>query len=229
MSPGRAVIADAANPPRRKRGRPPIENLEEQRRAQIIASAVTVFAERGFEATTMSDIARHAGVGQGTIYRYVASKRELLDLVFDYSVEQVIGVIRPVVFAEKPLAGPADLFDRFDAALSALTEAVDRQPELLSLVVVEIGAIDEELKLRALGMEATVVRMTASLFEEAQDAGFLRPGADPEVFGLLATKLLLPAGLREVMGQRDPATRDRYRAALVDFARHAFFTEQTDK
>ena len=227
MSPGRAVIADAANPPRRKRGRPPIENLEEQRRAQIIASAVTVFAERGFEATTMSDIARHAGVGQGTIYRYVTSKRELLDLVFDYSVEQVIGVIRPVLLAEKPLAGPADLFDRFDAALAALTEAVDRQPELLSLVMVEVSAIDEELKLRALGMEATVVRMTASLFEEAQDAGFLRPGADPEVFGLLATKLLLPAGLREVMGQRDSATRDRYRLALLDFARHAFFTEQT--
>ena len=99
------MVAEATNQPRRKRGRPPIENLEEQRRAQIIASAVSVFAERGFEATTMSDIARHAGVGQGTIYRYVTSKRELLDLVFDYSAEQVIGVIRPVLFTEKPLGG----------------------------------------------------------------------------------------------------------------------------
>jgi AcrR family transcriptional regulator len=223
------VVAEATNQPRRKRGRPPIENLEEQRRAQIIASAVSVFAERGFEATTMSDIARHAGVGQGTIYRYVTSKRELLDLVFDYSAEQVIGVIRPVLFTEKPLGRPADLFDRFDAALAALTEAFDRRPELLSLVVVEVSAIDEELKLRALGMEATVVRMTASLFEEAQDAGLLRPGADPEVLGLLATKLLLPAGLREVMGQRDSAIRDRYRAALIDFTRHAFFAEKADK
>jgi hypothetical protein len=57
----------------------------------------------------------------------------------------------------------------------------------------------------------------------------LRPGADPEVLGLLATKLLLPAGLREVMGQRDSAIRDRYRAALIDFTRHAFFAEKADK
>jgi len=223
------VVAEAANPPRRKRGRPPIENLEEQRRAQIIASAVAVFAERGFEAATMSDIARHAGVGQGTIYRYVASKRELLDLVFDYSVEEVVRVVRPMLFVDQPLNGPADVLDRLDAALSAITETFDRQPELLSLVVVEVGAMDEELKLRMLGVEATVERMAASLFEEAQDAGFIRPSLDPEVLGLLATKLLLPAGLREVMGQRDAATRDRYRSALAEFARHALFTEETDR
>ena len=64
------------------------------------------------------------------------------------------------------------------------------------------------------------------MFEQAQDAGLLRPGADPEVCGLVAVKLLLPVGLREVMGQRDPAQWARYRAALLDFVRHAFFVPQ---
>lgn len=209
--------------PRPKRGRPPVANLEEQRRAQIVAAAVTVFAEHGYQATTMSDIARHAGIGQGTVYRYVASKRELLDLVFDHSVEEILGLVRPVLFADAPLSSPDDVVHRFEAAMSAITAAIDRRPELVSLVLIEVSAFDEELKLRALGLEASVARMIAGLFEEARDAGFLRPGADPQVLGLLTTKLVVPAGLREVMGRPDAATRDRYRAALVDLLRHGVF------
>lgn len=213
---------------RRRRGCPPVADLEERRRAQIISSAVSVFAERGYPATTMSDIARHAGIGQGTIYRYVASKRELLDLVFDYSVEEVLRAVQPVLLTVQPATRLTDLLDRFDAALDALDATLDRQPELVSLVLVEAGAIDEELKLRMLGLETTVSQMVIGLFEEARAAGFLRPGADPEVCGRLATKLLVPVGLHAVLGQRDPETRHRYRAAMLDFARHAFFVEDTE-
>lgn len=195
--------------------------LEERRRAQIIESAVTIFVERGYQATTMADIAQHAGIGQGTLYRYVTSKRELLDLVFDYSVEQLFGVVQPILQAGEPLSSPADLVGRVDAALSALVETFERQPELLALVLVEAGAIDEELKLRVLGLEATVARMVTQLCEDAQDAGFVRPGVDPEVFGLFATKLLLPPGLQEVLGHATPDTRRRYREAIIDLAEHA--------
>lgn len=207
--------------PRRGRGRPPTPGLEERRRAQIIESAVTVFVRHGYEATTMADIAQHAGIGQGTLYRYVASKRELLDLVFDYSVEELVRVVQPMLQADEPLTSPADLTGRADAALSALADTFDRRPELLSLVLVEAGAIDEELKLRVLGLEATVARMVTQLCEVAQDAGFLRPGVDPEVFGLFATKMLLPPGLQEVLGHATSDTRGRYRDAIIDLVEHA--------
>lgn len=213
-------------PQRRKRGRPPVENLEESRRTQIVRSAVAVFAQHGYEATTVSEIARHAGIGQGTIYRYVASKRDLLDLVFDYSVEQLMQAAQPDLLTAAPPTSVTDLIDRVDHGLTTLEVALDQHPELLSLVLVEAAAIDEELKLRILGLEATVARIAVGMFEQAQDAGLLRPGADPEVCGLLAVKLLLPASLRAVMGQRDPGQQARYRTALLDFARHAFFVPE---
>lgn len=216
-----------APPPRRGRGRPPNPGLEDRRRAQIIAAAVAVFTEHGYAATAMADIARHAGIGQGTLYRYVPSKRELLDLVFDYSVEQVVGAVEPALRLDQPPQAPTELAERFDAAVDALTALFDRRPELLSLVAVEAAAMDEELKMRALGLEATVARMTARLCEDAQDAGFLRPGADPQVCGLLVTKTLLPPGLREVLGQVDLAARARYRDAILDFVRHALLVEPT--
>lgn len=216
-----SLDADRPAAPRRGRGRPPNPGLEDRRRAQIIAAAVAVFTEHGYEATTMADIARHAGIGQGTLYRYVPSKRELLDLVFDYSVEEAIGAAEPALRLDAPPATAAELIKRFDAAVHALTELFRRRPELLSLVGVEAAAIDEELKLRILGLEATVARMTARLCEDAQEAGLLRPDADPQVCGLLLTKMLLPVGLREVLGQVDAAARARYRDALFDFVEHA--------
>jgi AcrR family transcriptional regulator len=218
------VRTTGPGPPRR-RGRPRVANLEDRRREQIITSALAMFSEQGYEATTISDIARHAGVGQGTIYRYVASKRELLDLVFDYAVEEVITALQPVLLADEPPTRPADVIDRIDAAIASIVETFDRHPELLALVLVEAVAIDEELKLRVLGLEATVAGILGRWCEEAKDAGCLRPTVDPEVFGLLATKMLLPAALREVMGQRDPQMRNRYRSAVIDLVRYGLFAD----
>src|SRR5579864_8736119 len=48
------------------------------RRAQILEAATKVFAEKGFHRATTKDIARAAGIAEGTIYTYFASKSDLL-------------------------------------------------------------------------------------------------------------------------------------------------------
>ncbi len=48
------------------------------RRTQILDAATTVFAEKGFHHATIKDIARQAGIADGTIYTYFASKTEVL-------------------------------------------------------------------------------------------------------------------------------------------------------
>jgi AcrR family transcriptional regulator len=54
------------------------EQLIEARRAQILDAAATVFAEKGFHRATTKEIARVAGVSEGTIYNYFDSKDDLL-------------------------------------------------------------------------------------------------------------------------------------------------------
>jgi AcrR family transcriptional regulator len=41
----------------------------------------------------MSDVAKHAGVGQGTVYRYFENKRALLDHVLDRTVERMLDAV----------------------------------------------------------------------------------------------------------------------------------------
>ena len=57
--------------------------LQKARRAQILDAAITVFAEKGFHRATIKDIARQAGVADGTIYTYFANKQELLLGILD--------------------------------------------------------------------------------------------------------------------------------------------------
>jgi AcrR family transcriptional regulator len=54
------------------------QQLRQERRRQILDAALAVFAQKGFNAAHVSDVAARAGVSQGTIYWYFKSKEELL-------------------------------------------------------------------------------------------------------------------------------------------------------
>lgn len=54
------------------------EERSDRRRAEILAAASRVFAERGYHRTTVRQVAREAGIADGTIYLYFGSKQEVL-------------------------------------------------------------------------------------------------------------------------------------------------------
>src|SRR5882757_3645373 len=62
-------------------------------RRRILAAAREVFRDRGVGAT-LNDVAHHAGVGVGTVYRRFSNKEELIDALFDDMVETVDGYVR---------------------------------------------------------------------------------------------------------------------------------------
>jgi mycofactocin system transcriptional regulator len=64
-----------------RQGRPPATD-----HASIERAAFALFAERGFEATTLDDIAAAAGVGRRTLFRYYASKNDIPWGQFDQSL-----------------------------------------------------------------------------------------------------------------------------------------------
>jgi len=82
-------------------------------REEILSAAEKVFAAKGFFSTTMSDIAREAEFGTGTLYKYFKSKEDLYFTLIDEKVEE----INPLVKAE----------------LSQKTSAVERIKKVLEL------------------------------------------------------------------------------------------------
>jgi AcrR family transcriptional regulator len=75
----------------------------EQRRRQLFSVALELFAQRGYRATTMDDIAERAGVTKPLLYQHFSSKRALyLELVDSIAQDLLTAIRRAVMRAEGP-------------------------------------------------------------------------------------------------------------------------------
>jgi len=93
------------------------EQMAEARRTQILMGAAQVFSEKGFHKSTTKEIAKAAGVSEGTIYNYFDTKRELLVALMDTVITDSL---KRIIF-ENPPKNPRELFkaimrDRFQLA-----------------------------------------------------------------------------------------------------------------
>jgi AcrR family transcriptional regulator len=91
------------------------ERKRERTRRALVDAATTLFTERGYEETTIADIAAAAEIGTRTFFGYFASKEELVFPEVDARVRAVDAVIA----ARGPADGPADVLLR---ALQAVVE-----------------------------------------------------------------------------------------------------------
>src|SRR3954466_6717252 len=94
-----------------------------EKRGRILEAAVKVFAERGFHTATVAEIARAAGVADGTIYLYFKSKDDLLLRLFDEKMTELVAQARAEVAQQRTAADRLRRFIQLHLAL------VERDPE----------------------------------------------------------------------------------------------------
>lgn len=56
----------------------------DERRSQILQSAINLFSQRGFNGTTTKEIAKAAGISEAMVFRHFATKNELYDAILEY-------------------------------------------------------------------------------------------------------------------------------------------------
>lgn len=67
---------------------------KEEKRKRILEAAIHIFARNGYFNSRVSEIAKEAGVADGTIYIYFQSKEEVLSAIFDEALQQFIAISR---------------------------------------------------------------------------------------------------------------------------------------
>ncbi len=67
-----------------------------ERRNEIIAAGAQVFRERGYEASSLRDVAEQLGTDRASLYYYVANKNELFQLVTRTAVEEVVAAAESI-------------------------------------------------------------------------------------------------------------------------------------
>jgi AcrR family transcriptional regulator len=118
-------------------------------RERILEAALVLFADRGYEATTMRDVAREAGASVGLAYRYFASKEEFALALYMRLAEE------SEEWAKDGLAG-GTVAERFEAAMLAKLDQVS--PHRGSLAALLTRALDPNSPISALGEGTSAVR-----------------------------------------------------------------------
>lgn len=97
--------------------------MPEERKQEIMDVAMRVFAENGYERTTMRDIAAAVGVVPGLCYRYFDSKQDL----FEAAIRQYVsGFCVPFISALKKYSGDLDGFMAYAANLLIQGDSTER-------------------------------------------------------------------------------------------------------
>ena len=76
--------------PSKRIAKPRWQRRKDARPEELVAAALEVFVERGYEGTTLADVARRAGVTKGTIYLYFENKEALFKAVVRQTIVPVI-------------------------------------------------------------------------------------------------------------------------------------------
>ncbi|PRX99681.1 TetR/AcrR family transcriptional regulator [Allonocardiopsis opalescens] len=91
-------------------------------RAAIVAAAYELFAERGFHAVTVAEIAERAEVGRTTFFRYFGDKQEVLFAEDESTVENLVAAMRAAAADVRPLG------DRLGAAVAVIRAGIADGP-----------------------------------------------------------------------------------------------------
>ena len=180
--------------------KPKFQRRAEERPREICAAALAVFAEKGFAAAKLDDIARRAGVSKGTLYLYFKDKEELFRAVVRDTVSPNIDHVRDAIMAaDLPFAQIVPMF------LGRLSAVAATMPlgSVVKMVIGESGNFPELARVWQEQVVSKALGIMVGLIEKAQERGEVRPGdprfhaftlMGPMLMGLMYREVLQPAG-----------------------------------
>jgi AcrR family transcriptional regulator len=181
---------------------------EPDARGRLERAAMELYIERGFEQTTVTEIARRAGLTQRTFFRHYADKREVLFAGADQLRELIVGTLDKALDSAAPLDAVAEALQ---VAGAAMQEGGDR-PRLRQVVI----AANPELQERELIKLASLAAAIAGALRQRgipDPAASLTAEAGIAVFKIAFERWIsldgqqdLPETIREALGELKAVT-----------------------
>jgi AcrR family transcriptional regulator len=128
-------------------------------RVRLLEAMMRTAAEKGYEATTVDDVAERAGTAPETFYESFVSKEDCFLQAYDSALDLLVAHVTAAweAAAERPWP------ERVAAALRALLELFAGEAEVARMAIVEVTALGEEARMRH--------RAAAARFVDFVDAG----------------------------------------------------------
>jgi AcrR family transcriptional regulator len=139
----------------------------------LLEVAVAVFNERGYDATSMDELAARLGVTKSAIYHHVPSKVELLRLALDRALDALFAV------TEEPGATTGRAIDRLEHVVRGSVRVLAAELPFVTLLLRVRG--NSEVEQAALARRRGFDRVVTDLVRAAEEEGDVRTDVDPAV------------------------------------------------
>lgn len=191
-------------------------NIHEQtdKRRRILDAAVQVFAARGFYNARVSDIAKAAGVADGTIYLYFKNKDDLLISLFEDRMEGIIEAFRSELGDYPQASGRLRRF--IDLHLHMVAD----QPTLAEVLTVELRQSAKFMREYKAPKFAEYLDLIEEVVRFGQETGEFRDDVDPVILKRVLFGALDEVSLHWVSSRRKPYDLDRAAAELWNICAH---------
>jgi AcrR family transcriptional regulator len=140
--------------------------LDAQREA-LLAAAVALLSEQGYQGCSVAAVAARAGVSTGSVYRYFPGKAELVVEVFRDLVTREVQAVKDAA------DGPGDLIDRVVAIVETFANRALKSPRLAYALLAE--PVDAPVEAERLVFRQVFQQAFARHVTEAVKAGVLPP------------------------------------------------------
>lgn len=154
------------------------------KRERILDAAVRVFAKKGFHATRVSEVAKAAGVADGTIYLYFKSKDQLLVSLFEDRVERLL------TFLQTELPATAGASGKLRRIIELQLGLLEGERDLAEVITVILRQSTKLMKEYAAPKFTAYLDAIARVVADGQASGELRGDVSPHlaaraIFGAL--------------------------------------------
>jgi TetR/AcrR family transcriptional regulator len=189
---------------------------------RILVAAMAEFGTRGYEATSLDDLARALGIRKQTILYWFPSKEALLEAVVDRCADEVTGRL------ERGLAQAGDGFARVEAIVRVMFRLAARHPTMLGFLR-EVTRLGPPASTRLLTRLQPLVDRAAGYLEDEMDAGRMQRH-DPRLLLLAAYSMVTGLAtevevLRAFGEERSLASLVRRRDELLALLRASLVVE----
>jgi AcrR family transcriptional regulator len=142
-------------------------------RDSLLDVAVAAFNERGYDATSMEELAGRLGITKSAIYHHVPGKGELLRLALDRALDALFAVL------DEPEAQSGPAISRLEHVVRASVRVLSEELPFVTLLLRVRG--NSPVEQAALQRRRDFDRIVTALVRAAGEEGDLRPDVDPAV------------------------------------------------
>lgn len=160
----------------------------EATRQKLFNAAIELIAEQGFAATTVDQIAEHAGVAKGTVYYNFASKAALFSALLEYGIDRLATTLAEAAADKPPL-------DALEAVVGAELSFIGEREAFARVLIAETWRTGGNWQDAARMIRERPLGVITKILDDAVAAGDLRPDLDTAmassaVFGMVLTVAL---------------------------------------